>query len=298
MLREQKSLRKCWALKMNSNKKIGIVGYFGRGNAGDEAMKDLLLENFPGSVASNERDEIEKCDAYIVAGGDLVQGFSGLHMPELWQKITTEKCYAISLGVREGWETKKELAIKSLSVFKYIFTRDKNSFDILSKYVKVEGLMPDLVLLADAPASQETFPILFNYTDRDWLTPNGQYESVCEQGNILPIAISAQKFDTKYAEKVMSYKEFISAAKSSRGVIGARLHAIAMGVISGVPVAGISYESKVAKFCERYDIPCFEYGQSNGLEITKSMRKAKIDLSFERKQILSVLEKIKLDIYS
>lgn len=64
------------------NPKIGIIGYFGYGNAGDEAMREILLKEFPNSVASFQ-GQIEKCDVYIIAGGDLIQERSGIHMPGL-----------------------------------------------------------------------------------------------------------------------------------------------------------------------------------------------------------------------
>jgi polysaccharide pyruvyl transferase WcaK-like protein len=71
-----------------------------------------------------------------------------------------------------------------------------------------------------------------------------------------------------------------------------------MGVIAGVPVAGIAYENKVRKFCQRYNIPCFNYGENNGKEIVESMRVADIDLTAERNKIDVALKVIKKDIES
>lgn len=274
------------------DKKIGIIGYFGHGNAGDEAMKDVLLMHFPGAIANN-LGVIEKCDAYIIAGGDLVQEFSGLHLPEVWESVTTEPCYAMSLGAKLGWEKHQELVVRLLTKFRKIYTREQESFDILSRFVRVDAVMPDLVLLADAEPSSKKYPILFNYTDRPWIEPGGQYQDVLKQGDIYPVALSSQEFDPKYANEAVTWSEFISMAKSSAGVIGTRLHAVVMGVIAGVPVAAISYEDKVRKFCQRYNIPCFEYGKHNGQEIVKSMRKADIDLDAERAKILKVIFEIK-----
>ena len=278
-------------------KKIGIIGYFGHGNAGDEAMREIMMQQFPGAVSSY-KDKMEKCDIYIIAGGDLVQEFSGLHFPWIWESVKNEPCYAVSLGVRKGWEIHKEKVIEYLSKFKKIYTREQESYDILSKYMKVSGVMPDLVLLADAEKSKKEYPILFNYTDRPWVKAGSQFDDVLKQGNILPIALCSQEFDTKYSKKIVDYKEFISMAKSSKGVIGTRLHAVVMGVIAGVPVAGIAYENKVRKFCQRYNIPCFNYGENNGKEIVESMRVADIDLTAERNKIDVALKVIKKDIES
>jgi len=85
-------------------------------------------------------------------------------------------------------------------------------------------------------------------------------------------------------------------AKSSKGVIGTRLHAVVMGVIAGVPVAGIAYEDKVRKFCQRYNISHFKYGEKNGELIVRSMRKAEINLSGEREKIEKIIEDIKTDL--
>lgn len=277
------------------DKKIGIIGYFGHGNAGDEAMKDMLLRNFPNSVANNLK-VMEKCDAYIIAGGDLVQEFSGLHLPEVWEGVTIEPCYAMSLGARPGWEKHYDLVVRLLKKFRKIYTREQESFDVLSKIVKVDAVMPDLVLLADADPSEEKFPILFNYTDRPWVNPGNQYQDIINQGDIYPVALSSQEFDLKYAKRVATWPEFIAMAKSSQGVIGTRLHAVVMGVIAGVPVAAVSYENKVKKFCDRYNIPCFEYGKSNGSEIVSSMRKADINLEAERQKIMDVILDVKKDL--
>ena len=276
-------------------KKIGIIGYFGHGNAGDEAMREIILNQFPGAVSSH-KDKMEKCDIYIIAGGDLVQEFSGLHFPWIWESVKDEPCYAVSLGVKKGWEIYQDKVIGYLSKFRKIYTREQESYDILSKYIKVSGIMPDLVLLADAKKSKEEYPIIFNYTDRPWVKPKGQFKNILAQGNILPVALSPQEFDTRYSKKIVGYKEFISMAKFSKGVIGTRLHAVVMGVIAGVPVAGIAYEDKVKKFCQRYNIPCFPYGEKNGEEIIKSMRVAKIDIEVERKKIKAVIEEIRKDI--
>jgi len=277
------------------NPRVGIIGYFGHGNAGDEAMKDILLQEFPNSVANN-RDKIEKCDAYIIAGGDLIQGFSGLHLPKIWDSITDEPCYAISLGVKSGWEKYEAKVTGWLKKFRKVYTREQESYNILNKFIKVDGVMPDLVLLADAPKDSQNYPIIFNYTDRPWVNPDGQFEDIKKNIDSLEVGL-AEDFDSKYAKKIVDYKTFLSMAKSSKGVIGARLHAVVMGVIAGVPVAGIAYEKKVKKFCDRYEIPCFEYGKKNGKLIVESLRLPKIDLNLEREKIKAVLTEIKNDLY-
>lgn len=288
-------MKKLYITMVRKHPKIGIVGFFGYGNAGDEAMKEILLNHFPNSFANNQGN-LPKCDAYIYAGGNLVQGKTGLHMAEILQKVTNEPLYMLSLGAQEGWEAKKGETQKYLSKFRMIFVRDKKSKDELSGITKITGLMPDLVLLADAPADHQEYPILFNYTERPRLHSNGQYQDVLKQAKMLPVALSSRDFDTKYSKKVVDYKTFISMAKSSRGVIGTRLHAVVMGVIANVPVVGIAYEDKVGRFCQRYDISCFDYGQRNGEQIVSALRIAKIDLAAERIKIMQAINLIKKDL--
>jgi len=274
--------------------KIGILGWFGYGNAGDEAMRDICLKEFPGSIAS-DRATIEKCDAYILAGGALVQGTTGVNFYELLTSTINEPCYAMSLGVKSDWRSQEEKAKKVLSRFRLIFARDSESAHELSSIVKVDGVMPDLVLLADAKKSKEKFPILFNYTDERTIDPRNQFKDIVKADNLLPIAV-IPKDKGIYADKYVGYKEFISMAKSSQGVIGTRLHSVVMGVVAGVPVAGVAYSDKTRKFCERYEIPCFPYGKSCGKEIVRALKKPKIDLAQERVEIKKVIEKIKADL--
>lgn len=275
--------------------KIGIVGWFGYDNAGDEAMRDLLLAQFPGAVAS-DRGTIEKCDVYIVAGGMLVQGYTGMNMFDLWDSIRDEMCFILSLGVRSDWKKQKEKVVRCLSKFEKIYVRDERAYEELSEIVRVEGVMPDLVLLADAPASSEKYPILFNYSDEKNIKPRKQFESVVNAGgDILPVAVMPKDVG-RYADRLVNYKELISMAKSSKGLIGTRLHSVVLGVIAGTPVAGIAYSNKTRLFCEKYGIPCFDYGKNNGKEIVASLKKADINLRSERAKIKKIIAQIKKDI--
>lgn len=280
---------------MGKKPKIGIVGWFGYDNAGDEAMRDILLKEFPGAVASY-RGTIERCDVYIVAGGMLIQGFTGMNMFDLWDSIRSEPCYALSLGVRRDWKKQKDKVIRCLSKFKKIYVRDENAYKELSQITKIEGIMPDLVLLGDAPASKKKYPILFNFSDEKTIKPGKQFESIMNAGeDIYPVAVMPKDVP-KYADKLASYSELLAMAKSSKGLIGTRLHSVVIGVIAGVPVAGIAYSDKTRFFCQRYNIPCFDYGKSNGGEIIKSLKKADIDLKKERAEIKKIIASIKKDI--
>jgi len=280
---------------MGKKPKIGIVGWFGYDNAGDEAMRDVLLKEFPGSVASY-CETIEKCDVYIVAGGMLIQGFTGMNMFDLWDSIRDESCYALSLGVRRDWKKQKEKVVRCLSKFKKIYVRDENAYNELSKIAKIEGVMPDLVLLSDASPSRKKYPILFNFSDEKTIKPGRQFESIMKSGaDIHPVAVMPKDVP-KYADQLVSYKELISMAKSSKGLIGTRLHSVVIGAIAGVPVAGIAYSNKTRFFCQRYNIPCFDYGKSNGDKIVRSLRKADINLKKERAKIKKIIALIKKDI--
>lgn len=275
--------------------KIGIVGWFGYDNAGDEAMRDILLKEFPGAVASY-RGTIEKCDVYIIAGGMLIQGYTGINMFDLWDSIRDEQCYALSLGVRRDWKKQEEKVKKCLSKFKKIYVRDENAYKELSGIVKVDGVMPDLVLLADAPASKDKYPIIFNFSDEKTINPGTQFESVVKNApEICRVAVMPKDVG-RYADELVSYNDLISMAKSSEGVIGTRLHSVVLGVVAGVPVAGIAYSDKTRFFCQRYNIPCFDYGENNGEAIVKSMKKANINLDEERKKIRKIISSIKEDI--
>ncbi|MEO5368271.1 MAG: polysaccharide pyruvyl transferase family protein [Magnetococcus sp. WYHC-3] len=281
-------------MKKIKKPKIGIVGWFGFGNAGDEAMRDILLKEFPGAVASH-RSTIEKCDVYIMAGGQMIQTFTGVYMLDFWLSTRDEPCYALSLGAHKGWQKESYKVKRCFSRFRKVFVRDEITHKELSKVVKVDGIMPDLVLLADQPASKKTYPILFNYSDEKTVDPKNQYRDIIAKGGTLPIAVMPKDVGV-YADKYVTYQELISMAKSAKGLIGTRLHSLVLGAIAGIPMAGIAYSDKTKRFCERYQIPCFPYGKSCATEIFKSLRKPKIDLARERSEIRKIIKIIKNDI--
>lgn len=280
---------------MGRKPKIGIVGWFGFDNAGDEAMRDILLKEFPGATFS-KRGAIPSCDVYIVAGGMLIQGYTGMNMLDLWCSVRHELCYALSLGVRNDWKKQKIKVERCLSRFKKIYVRDEYAYNELSEVAKIDGVMPDLVLLADAPPAKKKYPIIFNYSDEDKVKLGRQFESVLATGeDIHPVAVIPKDVG-RYADEHVSYKKLISMAKSSSGVIGTRLHSVVLGVVAGAPVAGIAYLDKTRSFCEQYNIPCFEYGKSNGREIVGSLKAAEINLDKERAKIRKIITLIKKDI--
>jgi len=116
-----------------------ILGFYGKGNCGDECYKITFPQLFPQHdlIFTDHLDQksVEWCDIIILGGGNVIRK----DYLEQLSKIKNKKIYAFSAGVEEA-------PSQDLSFFKHIYTRDENSFKILSKQTSCT-LLPDAAMI-------------------------------------------------------------------------------------------------------------------------------------------------------
>lgn len=162
-------------------KKIGLVGFFGWGNFGDElfveAYKQFLEPHFQVKVVHDLlqkpyfsrpiEEMIGDCDAFVVGGGDLIipWSISGLY----WRQEFLSKPVIInSVGVPTWGGYNRDVVLKLRQFVnhenvRYVSARDPESAAWITRHLKCEKVVeaPDMVCAINLPpAKPASEPVL------------------------------------------------------------------------------------------------------------------------------------------
>jgi len=166
---------------------IGLVGFFGWGNYGDELFVDVwrqfLEPHFEVRVLPDMQAKpyysrgiaraVAKVDAIVIGGGDLVVpwSFSDLY----WHKhYLTKPVFIGGVGVPR-WGNNVEWIVRGMREFfqhpsvKYIYARDPQSRAWIEQQLQPTATLtdaPDLVCALDLPAAVKPVQPVFGYTTR------------------------------------------------------------------------------------------------------------------------------------
>jgi polysaccharide pyruvyl transferase WcaK-like protein len=145
--------------------RIGIIGWYGHGNAGDERMLYCLRRFFEGhdiyvadafEEASRNREQLNRCDCVLLGGGGLILRGFGVYAWLIEQMRPPFACVGISVEAVHPDNRAFLEAIKEKAEF--ILVRDERSRDLLDNHPKVV-VGPDLTFLypydaAESPAEE------------------------------------------------------------------------------------------------------------------------------------------------
>lgn len=168
-------------------KRIGLVGFFGWGNFGDELFvevyKRYLGPYFEVSVVhdllkkpyfSQPIDEVvDRYDAFVIGGGDLIIPWqlSGLYWrPEFLRKPTIVN--SVGVPTWGGYDRSVVLKLREFvnhPSIQYISARDQESARWINKHLKVKGealVAPDMVCALDFPPTNRADPPILGVVTR------------------------------------------------------------------------------------------------------------------------------------
>ncbi|MCY1159533.1 MAG: hypothetical protein MOP51_2558 [Citricoccus sp.] len=157
--------------------RVGLVGFFGWGNYGDELflqlwrrvlsphfevspVNDLLMEPY---VVGDPKVVAARYDAFVIGGGDLIipNGVSGLYWKREWLE---RKVYIVGVGVAIWGHRHLPEVIEEMSEFfrhpnvQFISARDEASADWIRRYLRPVvpvSVHPDLVFASRIPPPRD-----------------------------------------------------------------------------------------------------------------------------------------------
>ena len=166
---------------------VGLVGFFGWGNYGDELFVDVwrqyLEPHFEVRVLPDMQTQpyfskgitaaVESVDAIVIGGGDLVVPWNLSKL--YWQKMFLAKPVFIGgVGVPR-WGDNVDWIVGAMREFfqhpnvKYVYARDPQSHEWITKYLEPSAPVthaPDLVCALDLPPVTKPEQPVFGYTTR------------------------------------------------------------------------------------------------------------------------------------
>ncbi|WP_159550305.1 polysaccharide pyruvyl transferase family protein [Citricoccus sp. K5] len=167
-----------WDGSTRHRPKVGLIGFFGWGNYGDELFLQLWRRELspyfdvapvhelliPPYVVEDSETVAARHDAFVIGGGDLVipNGVSGLYWKPEW---LTRKVYIVGVGVATWGHRHLPEVIEEMAAFfrhpniQYISARDEPSAEWIRTHLRplVPVLVhPDLVFCLDLPPARAT----------------------------------------------------------------------------------------------------------------------------------------------
>lgn len=151
---------------MNVKKRVGLVGYYGFGNYGDEYFKEVLTRSIPevefqvlhevgpaGELVLDHLDErISAVDCILIGGGDLVIPFAWSNL--YWRdEYLRRPVFVYGVGVPKWGGYVEDVTLRMRRFFqspaiKGVTARDAESRDWIQTHLKPDGgcgLEPDIV---------------------------------------------------------------------------------------------------------------------------------------------------------
>ncbi len=145
---------------MTDSPKIGIIGWYGHGNDGDERILYCLRQCLAGArlvvlsglhEVASRRAELEACDFVLFGGGGLVLRRFGVYASAIADLRVRFGC--VGIGVSAIHRDNRQLAQVLLAKSEFVLVRDARSWDLLGRDPKIV-VGPDLTFLCPFPVAE------------------------------------------------------------------------------------------------------------------------------------------------
>jgi len=261
---------------MKHLKKIGMVGWWGGRNIGDEYIKHCLAKAFEGDFKIKFIEtpfdpnlwnlwNINRLDFLIIGGGGLFTKSPPcpFNVFNKWGHRLKIPFGFLGVGVQEI-SNKYKLVIEELvrrSVF--FVVRDTDSFDLLNSFSFSSKIIkaPDLTFLYPYRSQRSRAKDKIGVNLRVWnFDKERTYDNYvwCQainqlEGNkkTIPLSFKEKLEDRNALEGIHGIKNSdfsINLYRDINIMIGMRLHSLIFAVQNSIPVIGIAYAPKVRRF--------------------------------------------------
>jgi polysaccharide pyruvyl transferase WcaK-like protein len=232
--------------------RVELINWSGHKNLGDDAMAEVLLEAFPGSINMGE-NPTENANWYILGGGTLISPGS-LYFARM---PSPERTIGISLGVSSNWDGE---GVEILKRMKRIYTRDHFSHNRL-KFFGVENFLSvDLLCYLKPKLKKERTEIWANLMYSDCNTNPILQEEIdtikryLSDKEVNYFAMSPDE-DLRTLSTAIVYNDanfLLEKLSNAKTIYATRLHAHVLAWLSGCKdIRSIEYDYKIRHFFER-----------------------------------------------
>lgn len=230
---------------------IQLINWSGHKNLGDDAMAEILLKYFDGSI--NVGEHPTEADWYMLGGGTLISPGSVFYGLVKYP----ERTIGISLGVSCNWSGE---GIETLKKMKKIYTRDFFSHEKLKEFGIENTLSVDLLCYLKPTGQKERKEIWANLMYSHCNTyPELEYKinttKECLEGKDAHYFALSPDEDIKtipHAEVFTNAQELLDRLCEAKTIYATRLHAHVLAWLAECDdIQSLPYDLKIQHFFDR-----------------------------------------------
>lgn len=285
-----------WEEDITSNKKIGLIGWWGGKNEGDQYILQNLKKMFgdsfelhpmetPFNINSISLKSLNNIDFIIVGGGGLFTTTPPRPFDtfDKWKDQLNTPLGVISVGVQEIAPEYEDVIRQIVKKSKFFYVRDKGSFDLVKIFSPKVCKMPDLTFLYPRKVIRKKTANAIGVNLRIWnFDEKRTYDNTawCDAINALqgeketvPLSFMDGLKDIDAMKNIKGKHNAtfnIQIYENLKVMIGMRLHSLIFAIQNAIPVIGIAYTPKVRRLFQEAGLEEFclgteEYGRLSEL---------------------------------
>jgi polysaccharide pyruvyl transferase WcaK-like protein len=272
-------------MRMKSLKKIGIVGWWGGKNAGDEYIKHCLTKVFEKDFKIKFIEtpfnpnfwnllNINRLDFLIIGGGGLFTKTPPHPFDTFndWSKRLKIPFGFLGVGVQEVSDKYKSIIEEIIGRSAFFVVRDTGSYDLINSCLSSSNIIkaPDLTFIYPYQTQRNekkdkigvnlrvwNFDRKRTYDNYNWCQAINKLEGIKKT---IPLSFKENLEDNEALECIHGIKNYdfnISIYKDIKIMIGMRLHSLIFAVQNSIPVIGIAYTPKIERFFSELNLKEF-----------------------------------------